>query len=143
MQTLCFLLSVLSLFDVALMVGASSHDLFDVALPLSPALQGVPVACTSTGVKHLHRRAASFDIGVYFEANGHGTVLFGDTARDGLSEAASDSQWVPGRDAACACVRVCVRVCVRACRAKGCRNQTLISTFLFYHSALRFWPVFY
>lgn len=30
--------------------------------------------CTKTGVKHLHRAAQEFDIGVYFEANGHGTV---------------------------------------------------------------------
>ncbi|OWF42872.1 Phosphoacetylglucosamine mutase [Mizuhopecten yessoensis] len=34
----------------------------------------VPVACAATGVKHLHHRALEFDIGVYFEANGHGTV---------------------------------------------------------------------
>jgi phosphoacetylglucosamine mutase len=36
----------------------------------------LPVVCTSTGVKHLHHAANRFDIGVYFEANGHGTVLF-------------------------------------------------------------------
>ena len=35
----------------------------------------IPVACTKTGVKHLHHKAKEFDIGVYFEANGHGTVL--------------------------------------------------------------------
>lgn len=34
------------------------------------------VECTATGVKHLHHVAARYDIGVYFEANGHGTVLF-------------------------------------------------------------------
>ena len=28
-----------------------------------------------TGVKHLHREAKKYDIGVYFESNGHGTVL--------------------------------------------------------------------
>lgn len=27
-----------------------------------------------TGVKHLHHEAKNSDIGVYFEANGHGTV---------------------------------------------------------------------
>lgn len=32
--------------------------------------------CVSTGVKHLHHAAEHFSIGVYFEANGHGTVLF-------------------------------------------------------------------
>ena len=32
--------------------------------------------CTPTGVKHLHHAAEQFNVGVYFEANGHGTVLF-------------------------------------------------------------------
>ncbi|KAI0825056.1 phosphoacetylglucosamine mutase [Trametes gibbosa] len=36
----------------------------------------LPVKCVSTGVKHLHHAAEHYDIGVYFEANGHGTVLF-------------------------------------------------------------------
>ena len=38
--------------------------------------QRLPVRCVPTGVKHLHHAAERFDIGVYFEANGHGTVLF-------------------------------------------------------------------
>ena len=29
-----------------------------------------------TGVKYLHRAAENFDIGVYFESNGHGTVVY-------------------------------------------------------------------
>uniref|UniRef100_A0A7S0WZQ3 Phosphoacetylglucosamine mutase n=1 Tax=Chlamydomonas leiostraca TaxID=1034604 RepID=A0A7S0WZQ3_9CHLO len=37
---------------------------------------GLEVACTKTGVKHLHEVAHSYDVGVYFEANGHGTALF-------------------------------------------------------------------
>ena len=40
----------------------------------------LPVSCTPTGVKHLHHVAQGFDIGVYFEANGHGTVLFSSDA---------------------------------------------------------------
>jgi phosphoacetylglucosamine mutase len=36
----------------------------------------VPVTCVPTGVKHLHHAAEAYDVGVYFEANGHGTVLF-------------------------------------------------------------------
>jgi len=36
--------------------------------------------CTPTGVKHLHHAATRFDIGVYFEANGHGTIVFSDHA---------------------------------------------------------------
>lgn len=38
------------------------------------------VRCTNTGVKHLHHAATQFDMGVYFEANGHGTVLFSNKA---------------------------------------------------------------
>ncbi|XP_048209590.1 phosphoacetylglucosamine mutase isoform X2 [Perognathus longimembris pacificus] len=40
----------------------------------------VPVYCTKTGVKHLHHKAQEFDVGVYFEANGHGTALFSEAA---------------------------------------------------------------
>lgn len=37
----------------------------------------LPVIITKTGVKHLHHAAVEhFDVGVYFEANGHGTVVF-------------------------------------------------------------------
>ncbi|KAF8922603.1 phosphoacetylglucosamine mutase [Mucidula mucida] len=36
----------------------------------------LPVKCVPTGVKHLHHAAEQYDVGVYFEANGHGTVLF-------------------------------------------------------------------
>ncbi|KAK4875333.1 hypothetical protein RN001_011755 [Aquatica leii] len=48
----------------------------------------VPVACVSTGVKYLHHKALEFDIGVYFEANGHGTVTFSKNAKDKLNQAA-------------------------------------------------------
>lgn len=40
----------------------------------------LPVVCTPTGVKHLHHAACKFDVGVYFEANGHGTILFSNDA---------------------------------------------------------------
>lgn len=40
----------------------------------------LPVVCTPTGVKHLHHAAMRFDIGVYFEANGHGTITFSNNA---------------------------------------------------------------
>lgn len=42
--------------------------------------------CTPTGVKYLHHAAARFDIGVYFEANGHGTVLISDSARKTMTD---------------------------------------------------------
>jgi len=36
------------------------------------------IVCAKTGVKHLHHEAKEMDVGVYFEANGHGTVVFSD-----------------------------------------------------------------
>ncbi|KAI9757932.1 MAG: hypothetical protein M4579_003268 [Chaenotheca gracillima] len=45
----------------------------------------LPVVCTNTGVKYLHHAATKFDIGVYFEANGHGTVVFSSSAMKTLS----------------------------------------------------------
>ncbi|XP_072177523.1 phosphoacetylglucosamine mutase-like [Diadema setosum] len=50
----------------------------------------VPVACVCTGVKHLHHKAEEFDIGVYFEANGHGTVLYSQEAERKIHHASSD-----------------------------------------------------
>lgn len=47
----------------------------------------VPVACVPTGVKWLHHKAQEYDIGVYFEANGHGTVIFKDEAKQKLKRA--------------------------------------------------------
>ncbi|CAO1636660.1 unnamed protein product [Parajaminaea phylloscopi] len=55
--------------------------------------QRVPVTCSKTGVRSCHAAAERFDIGVYFEANGHGTVLFSDkaqqTIKDMLAQGAS------------------------------------------------------
>ncbi|KAL1951855.1 hypothetical protein VTO73DRAFT_1004 [Trametes versicolor] len=45
----------------------------------------LPIKCVSTGVKHLHHAAEHYDIGVYFEANGHGTVLFSSDTTNKLS----------------------------------------------------------
>lgn len=32
-------------------------------------------------MKHLHHKANDYDVGIYFEANGHGTLLFKDAVR--------------------------------------------------------------
>ncbi|TFK57090.1 phosphoacetylglucosamine mutase [Heliocybe sulcata] len=45
----------------------------------------LPVKCVPTGVKHLHHAAEHYDVGVYFEANGHGTVLFSPETQDKLT----------------------------------------------------------
>lgn len=50
----------------------------------------VPVAIAKTGVKHLHAKALGFDIGVYFEANGHGTVIYSDEAKLKIREERSN-----------------------------------------------------
>ncbi|XP_040921142.1 phosphoacetylglucosamine mutase isoform X2 [Toxotes jaculatrix] len=57
---------------------------------LKELLTQVIVRCTKTGVKHLHHAAQAFDIGVYFEANGHGTVLFSKKAEEKIQQLAED-----------------------------------------------------
>ena len=56
------------------------------------------MACTPTGVKHLHHKALDFDIGVYFEANGHGTVIFSTKAQQSIREAAGNDKYNISRD---------------------------------------------
>ncbi len=34
------------------------------------------VLCEPTGVKYVHKAATKFEIGIYFEANGHGTIHY-------------------------------------------------------------------
>lgn len=45
------------------------------------------VLIAKTGVRHCHHAAKHFDIGVYFEANGHGTVVFGPNFYSYLAQA--------------------------------------------------------
>ncbi|KAG9292119.1 hypothetical protein G9A89_005263 [Geosiphon pyriformis] len=52
---------------------------------------GVPVACVPTGVKHLHHEAEKYDIGVYFEANGHGTILFSSQVQNTIRTATGNT----------------------------------------------------
>ena len=37
---------------------------------------GLEVVFTPKGVKYLHEKAIKYDIGIYFKANGNGTILF-------------------------------------------------------------------
>jgi phosphoacetylglucosamine mutase len=63
--------------------GASTHYIRKV-------LQ-VPVEMACTGVKNLHHTAQEkFDIAIYFEANGHGTVLFSEKALNDILGAAQE-----------------------------------------------------
>ncbi|XP_052637592.1 phosphoacetylglucosamine mutase isoform X2 [Harpia harpyja] len=60
----------------------------------------VPVHCVKTGVKHLHHKAQEFDAGVYFEANGHGTVLFSKAAETKIRQLAKEGKDDEKREAA-------------------------------------------
>ncbi|XP_059047823.1 phosphoacetylglucosamine mutase [Achroia grisella] len=52
----------------------------------------VPVTCVKTGVKHLHHAALAYDVGVYFEANGHGTVLYSQNAKSTIRKIALEGE---------------------------------------------------
>lgn len=44
------------------------------------ALPGVDIVIAKTGVKHLEKAVKKYDVGIYWEPNGHGTVLFSENA---------------------------------------------------------------
>lgn len=57
--------------------GYTNNACLDYVKMLSfPSNIHVNYICAATGVKHLHHEAIRYDIGVYFEQNGHGNVLF-------------------------------------------------------------------
>lgn len=80
----------------------------------------------NAGVKYLHHEAKAFDIGVYFEANGHGTVLF----RPSLLQRLQDMDEQVGVEAAsvpaCECggVHTCGMVQQRQRRMCACAAAT-------------------
>ena len=57
---------------------------------------GVEVPFVKTGVKHLHHQAQNYDVGVYFESNGHGTVLFRPSFIDRVSKTAAGGERLMG-----------------------------------------------
>lgn len=50
--------------------------------------------CVPTGVKHLHHRAKQAEIGIYFEANGHGTILFSEETQKRIANCKNESAQV-------------------------------------------------
>ncbi|PIK58568.1 putative phosphoacetylglucosamine mutase [Apostichopus japonicus] len=70
----------------------------------------VPVACVKTGVKHLHHKAAEFDIGVYFEANGHGTVLYSKRAEEAILSASQNNSLSESQRHAAECLQCLVNL---------------------------------
>ena len=56
----------------------------------------LPVPLARTGVKFVHTEATKYDVGVYFEANGHGTVLLHEEFLARLERAGSAELTAPG-----------------------------------------------
>lgn len=48
--------------------------------------QKCEVKCVKTGIKHLQKAAQEYDIAVYFESNGHGTVSQSDSFRSHIQK---------------------------------------------------------
>lgn len=70
----------------------------------------VPVACVPTGVKHLHHQAQDYDVGVYFEANGHGTILFSDNLKSKVRAAVEDPERTPEQRLAANQIRAFINI---------------------------------
>eukprot|EP00976_Prorocentrum_cordatum_P096814 1190728-Prorocentrum_minimum.AAC.1 len=62
----------LPLFTAVYLLFTAVYLLFTAVYRCLPVAQVTP-----TGVKHLHKAAEHFDVGIYFEANGHGTAAYG------------------------------------------------------------------
>jgi phosphoacetylglucosamine mutase len=54
--------------------------------------RGLNPVMAKTGVKFLHHKATHFDMGLYFEANGHGTVLFSKSLISAIERGCDDSE---------------------------------------------------
>lgn len=61
------------------------------------------VALAKTGVKFLHEVAERADVGCYFEANGHGTLLFSPAALGAIREARDTAPRSPSTPTGAAC----------------------------------------
>ena len=48
---------------------------------------GIDCPYAKTGVKYCHHKAVEYDIGIYYEANGHGTAIFKDAVVERFREA--------------------------------------------------------
>ena len=75
-----------------------------VCLPKNVVKTNVVIA--KTGVKFVHAAAHHhFDVGVYFEANGHGTVLFSPKFYDFIAAAEARLRGTSRHNRATVCVR--------------------------------------
>lgn len=75
-----------NLSDISVAVAQTAYS-NGAATDFLSSLEGIETVIAKTGVKHLEKAVASFDIGIYWEPNGHGTVLFNDNAIQKLNQA--------------------------------------------------------
>ena len=47
-------------------------------------LKKIPIAISSSGANNMRQKALEFDIGVYFESSGHGSVVWSQKATDAI-----------------------------------------------------------
>ena len=103
----------------------------------------VDVHCTNTGVKHLHHKAVEYDVGVYFESNGHGTVVFSDKAQRMIQAAAHNTQQAPARHTAARCLFALVEL-INQCVGDAVSDMLLVEVALFHRGwTLSDWDAVY
>lgn len=94
---------------------------------------GVDVQFTNTGVKHLHHKAVEFDIGVYFESNGHGTVVFSAKAQKSIHAAAHNTQQAPAKHNAARCLQALLDL-INQCVGDAISDMLLVEVALYHVS---------
>ncbi|KAF0987390.1 hypothetical protein HZS_3500, partial [Henneguya salminicola] len=88
-----YIKKILSTFQHNLRCGFIHANYSNSATSTFAKANGFKTVCSKTGVKYLHAEAVKFDIGIYFEANGHGTALFGSCTKEFLAAIKSEDSY--------------------------------------------------
>ena len=88
-QQIAYTIKAAGLENVTIGVGQTAYS-NGAATDYLMELPGVQVVDSKTGVKHLEKAVENFDVGIYWEPNGHGTVLYSDEFRSVLQNAQVD-----------------------------------------------------
>jgi phosphoacetylglucosamine mutase len=100
---------------------------------------GIAAQFTNTGVKYLHHKAIEYDIGVYFESNGHGTVVFSENAHAKIREQASSG----ARNLATSCLAALLDL-INQCVGDAVSDLLLVEVALFHAGwGLQEWDALY
>ena len=84
------LLNAANLNEIEIMVVQTAYANGNSTKYIQDTLQLIS-DCVPTGVKHLHHRALQSEIGIYFEANGHGTILFSSNVQKRIAECTNEN----------------------------------------------------